>query len=190
MQRLQAEQGNAYVQRLVSALGEQKDGTTAPVQRDGRDVKISSLLRLDVRTYTKTWAAQIAADLDKQMAQTSLTASNPYLTWGDVTGQQFIAAAMRPVTTAGMDLWDVLTATLAPTSPEAAVNRGRDADDAGQSPMEYKPTVAQELRILYTRQLNESLTRSCPAMSPRRARSCSTRSGRPIPIASPPPVQE
>ena len=163
MQRLQVEQGNAFVQRLVSALGEQsKDGATASVQRDGRDAKISSLLRLDVRTYTRTWATHIAADLDKQMAQATLAASNPFITWGDVTGNQFIAAAMRPVTTAGMDLWDVLTATLAPTSPEAAVNRGRDADDAGMSPMEYKPAVAQELRILYTRQLNESLTRVLP----------------------------
>ena len=164
MQRLQVEQGNGSVQRLVSALTEQsKDGETAPpVQRAGHDVKINSLLRLDVRTYTKTWAAQIAGDLDKQMAQATLAASNPFITWGDVTGQQFIAAAMKPVTTAGMDLWDVLTSTLAPTSPEAAVNRGRDADDTGMSPMEYKPAVAQELRILYTRQLNESVARILP----------------------------
>jgi hypothetical protein len=52
MRQLQAEQGNAFVQRLVSALGQQsKDDATAPVQRDGRDAKISSLLQLDVRTH-------------------------------------------------------------------------------------------------------------------------------------------
>ena len=163
MQRLQAELGNTLVQRLVATLGEPaRPAAAAAVQRAGRDATISSLLRLDARTYTKTWAAQIAADLERQMAEATLTASDPLVTWGDVTGRQFVTAAMRPVTTAGTGLWDVLTATLAPTSPEAAVNRGRDADEGGTSPMAYQPAVAQELRILYTRQLNESLARILP----------------------------
>ena len=121
------------------------------------------MLQLDVRTYTKAWAGQITADLAKEMAQASVAAPGPFLSWKDKVGADFIRAAMRPVTTAGVDeLWNVLTSTLSPASPEAAINRGRDADEAGNSPMEYKPAVATELRVLYTQQLNESLARIVP----------------------------
>lgn len=167
--QLQSEHGNAYVQRLVSKLidtsgasSHHPRGAAPKVQRDSNAAPANGSLRPDVRTYVSQWALLIRQDLAKQMAQVELASPGPFVMWEDLSGQKFIEAAMRPIMSAAADLWSTLVETLAPISPEAAVNRGRDADEDGTGANVYNRGVAQELRILFTRQLNASLSRIIP----------------------------
>jgi hypothetical protein len=123
-------------------------------------------LSLDAKEYAVRFGTEISAELKLLMHGATLDLDSAYASWSG-GASKFITMVLGSAVEIGMtilgagDLHGALTQSLG-QSPDAAINRGRDAGADGKGPAEYKAGVALELRILLVGKLNASLARIVP----------------------------
>jgi hypothetical protein len=111
--------------RGVGPLGYDGDASVPPSPPEDDDTK------LDAAAYVAKWSAQLGVAVADALASMPHDLLSPYTKWLDDVA--FVTTATRPFRDAGGNLWSVLTRSLAPATPSAAIDRGRDAN-----PNKYK----------------------------------------------------
>jgi hypothetical protein len=114
---------------------------------------------IDSKTFYENYRVNIWGDIFEPLSQVSFDTGSPYAHWLWGSNASFIRDTFMPIDDGG---WAALVATAAPGDVDAAIRRGRNADEGGLAPDEYNPGVASELLGLYLSRVQESLNRLGP----------------------------
>ncbi|HYO68243.1 MAG TPA: DUF4157 domain-containing protein [Archangium sp.] len=114
---------------------------------------------VDSRTFYETHKAQIWSELLGPLSKAHLDPGSPHASWLWGRNDSFLYNVFVPISFAN---FDVLVRTTWPDNVDAAIRRGRDADENGLAPNVYRPEIGQELRAIYLPLVQSSLYRITP----------------------------
>lgn len=114
------------------------------------------------QAYVKLHATEILGYLGDDLADAVIDIPTRFVSWWPGSDRRFLIDFWAPFRAHRIDLWDMLIATLAPDSPERAVDSGRDIWPWTIGPPEWQGAVLGELYKLFVRRIVESLTRILP----------------------------
>ena len=116
---------------------------------------------ISAQAYVKLHATEILGYLGDDLAAAAIEISTPFVSWRPGNPSQFLIDFWAPFRAHRKDLWEMLTAVVAPDSLERAVDSGRDSEVAMGTP-EWRGTVLGELYKPVVRRILESLARIVP----------------------------
>jgi hypothetical protein len=114
------------------------------------------------QAYVLMHATEIVGYLGYDISMAEMEVSTPFVSWKGGSPRPFLIDLFAPYWARKNDLWNLLVSTLAPDSPERAVDNGRDIAPWKIGPTEWRGAVLGELYKLFTKRIHESLARLVP----------------------------
>ncbi|HEY1756202.1 MAG TPA: DUF4157 domain-containing protein [Bryobacteraceae bacterium] len=117
---------------------------------------------VNAQAYVALHSTEIVGYLGYDLSFAEIEIPTPFVAWREGSQRQFLIDCFAPYWARKNDLWNQLTVTLAPDSPERAVDQGRDVWPFKLGPPEWQGAVLGELYKLVVKRLHESLARIVP----------------------------